>query len=114
MNARAIPRSRLHVKCHRPMRKQLGGACVVRLVDQVVFRANYFERSGYDAEAWEGGFGDWAGTTGECEANGARKFYGAVEDECVLLPRHVSRPELKTRRGLASVADYEYEPWSHL
>ena len=93
--------------------KQLGGACVVRLVDQVVFRANYFERSGYDAEAWEGGFGDWAGTTGECEANGARNFYGAVKDACVLPPRHGSRPESKTRRGLASVADYEYEPWFH-
>ena len=32
--------------------------------------------------------GDWAGTTGESEANGARKSYRAVEDERVLPPRH--------------------------
>ena len=38
-------------------------------------------------EAWEDGLGDWAGSTGESEPNGARIFRGAVENEYVWPPR---------------------------
>lgn len=47
---------------------------------------NYFEWRGYGAEVWEGGLGDWAGTTGESEANYFEGFHGAVEDERVRAP----------------------------
>jgi hypothetical protein len=48
----------------------------------------YFERRGDGAETGEGCMEDWARTSGESEANGARGFYGAVEDERVWPPRH--------------------------
>jgi hypothetical protein len=30
--------------------------------------------------------GDWSGTSRESEANGARRFHGAVEDDCMWPP----------------------------